>query len=227
MLAQSDKNSTNLHQRWNMLLTPNWPRITFVDATRLLEPVRAAKGHHPPTTTSTQQDVTPDEETYLCEHFNAPVFLTHFPSQIRLSQAAQSAKDIAEIPPGNRIPSLPDNRIIRSSPPRHRRDLQQWSARTQTLDVLIDTMRKKCFLQGQTKGPVTERNAPADAKPYPYLHPSEGLKSVEWFADLRRWGTSPHGGFGVGFERLLQYLTGADTVKEVVSCPRYFGVCGC
>lgn len=72
-----------------------------------------------------------------------------------------------------------------------------------------------------------DQNAPADAEPYPYLHPGENIGSLEWFTDLRQWGTSPHGGFGIGFERLLQYLTGEDTVKEVVSFPRYWGVCGC
>lgn len=74
---------------------------------------------------------------------------------------------------------------------------------------------------------MPERNASADAEPYPYLHPGEELQSVEWFADLRRLGTSPHGGFGIDFERLLQYLAGAESVKEGISFPRYFGVCGC
>ncbi|KAI9043142.1 class II aaRS and biotin synthetase [Aspergillus affinis] len=225
ILAQSATRSKNLKQRWNKLLTQNWPRITFADATKLLEPARAAKGSQLPTKSS-PHDVTPDEEKYLCEHFDSPVFLTHFPSQIRLFQAAQSAKDIAEIPPGTGFPSSQTTESFDLLLPGIG-EVCSGGLREHRLDVLIDTMRKKRFLQGQREGPVPERNAPADAEPYPYLHPGEDLKSVEWFADLRRWGTSPHGGFGVGFERLLQYLTGEDTVKEVISFPRYFRVCGC
>ncbi|GKZ36952.1 asparaginyl-tRNA synthetase [Aspergillus brasiliensis] len=221
ILAQSG--SGELLQRWDKLLSPNWPRITFADATKVLEPLRAAKGIAP---TVAVQDVTPEEEKYLCDHFNSPVFLTHFPTQIRLFQAAQSAKDISEIPPGQGFPPDQTTESFDLLLPGIG-EICSGGLREHRLDVLIDTMRKKRFLRGQKPGPVPDRNAPADAKPYPYLHPGEDLQSVEWFADLRRWGTSPHGGFGIGFERLLQYLTGTESVREVISFPRYFGVCGC
>ncbi|PHH68479.1 hypothetical protein CDD80_7490 [Ophiocordyceps camponoti-rufipedis] len=51
--------------------------------------------------------------------------------------------------------------------------------------------------------------------------------SIEWYVDLRRWGCPPHGGFGLGFDRLLSYLTGVANVRDVVPFPRHFGRCDC
>ncbi|RMF17083.1 MAG: asparagine--tRNA ligase [Gammaproteobacteria bacterium] len=47
-------------------------------------------------------------------------------------------------------------------------------------------------------------------------HP-EGLS---WYRDLRRYGTVPHAGFGLGFERLLAYVTGMENVRDVIPFPR-------
>jgi asparaginyl-tRNA synthetase len=55
----------------------------------------------------------------------------------------------------------------------------------------------------------------------------EALGSLKWYADLRRWGTAPHGGFGIGFDRLLGYLAGVQNIREVVGFPRWYGRCDC
>ena len=54
-----------------------------------------------------------------------------------------------------------------------------------------------------------------------HLSPEE----LSWYVDLRRYGTVPHGGFGMGFERLMLYLTGMDNVRDVVAFPRTIGHC--
>ena len=41
-----------------------------------------------------------------------------------------------------------------------------------------------------------------------------------WYRDLRRYGTVPHSGFGLGFERLVAYVTGVGNVREVIAFPR-------
>ena len=41
-----------------------------------------------------------------------------------------------------------------------------------------------------------------------------------WYRDLRRYGTVPHAGFGLGFERLLAYVTGMENVRDVIPFPR-------
>ena len=41
-----------------------------------------------------------------------------------------------------------------------------------------------------------------------------------WYRDLRRYGTVPHSGFGLGFERLVAYATGMQNVRDVIPFPR-------
>ena len=49
----------------------------------------------------------------------------------------------------------------------------------------------------------------------------EQLKAdLWWYRDLRRYGSVPHAGFGLGFERLLAYVTGMDNVRDVIPFPR-------
>jgi asparaginyl-tRNA synthetase len=47
-----------------------------------------------------------------------------------------------------------------------------------------------------------------------------GKKSYWWYLDLRRFGTVPHAGYGLGFERAVMYLTGMTNIRDVVPFPR-------
>ncbi|MBT3217544.1 MAG: asparagine--tRNA ligase [Proteobacteria bacterium] len=66
------------------------------------------------------------------------------------------------------------------------------SQREERLEVLEDQMNKR----GTNKAPLW------------------------WYLDLRRWGTAPHGGFGLGFERMLMWLTGMQNIRDVIAFPR-------
>ena len=54
-----------------------------------------------------------------------------------------------------------------------------------------------------------------------------GLKEEEysWYLDTRKYGTCIHSGFGLGFERLIMYLTGISNVRDVIPFPRTPGNC--
>ena len=41
-----------------------------------------------------------------------------------------------------------------------------------------------------------------------------------WYRDLRRYGTVPHAGFGLGFERLINYITGMENIRDAIPFPR-------
>ena len=49
-----------------------------------------------------------------------------------------------------------------------------------------------------------------------------GLKEADydWYLDLRRYGTVPHAGFGLGFERTVQFITGVSNIRDVIPFPR-------
>ncbi|MFW5796810.1 MAG: amino acid--tRNA ligase-related protein, partial [Alkalispirochaeta sp.] len=48
-------------------------------------------------------------------------------------------------------------------------------------------------------------------------------ESYRWYLDLRRFGTVPHSGFGLGFERLVRYVTGMQNIRDVIPFPRAVG----
>ena len=51
-------------------------------------------------------------------------------------------------------------------------------------------------------------------------HVADGIgkfaSSELWYLDLRRFGSAPHSGFGLGFERLLMYVTGMQNIRDVI-----------
>ena len=49
------------------------------------------------------------------------------------------------------------------------------------------------------------------------------MNSYWWYLELRKYGTTPHAGFGLGFERLIMYLTGISNIRDVLPFPRTTG----
>lgn len=50
--------------------------------------------------------------------------------------------------------------------------------------------------------------------------PDATLEDYDWYLDTRRFGTAPHAGFGLGFERLVMYVTGMENIRDVIPFPR-------
>jgi asparaginyl-tRNA synthetase len=53
----------------------------------------------------------------------------------------------------------------------------------------------------------------------------QGLSEASywWYLDLRRYGSVPHSGFGLGFERIVQFMTGMANIRDVIPFPRVPG----
>ena len=49
------------------------------------------------------------------------------------------------------------------------------------------------------------------------------VENYRWYNDLRRWGGTHHAGFGLGFERMIMYITGMDNIRDVSLFPRTTG----
>ncbi len=52
------------------------------------------------------------------------------------------------------------------------------------------------------------------------MHDNIMKEELWWYRDLRRYGTVPHAGFGLGFERLLTYVTGMENIRDCIPFPR-------
>ena len=76
--------------------------------------------------------------------------------------------------------------------------------REHNYELLLNNIRQKNFGQ------------PDDA---------QGDDKTQWYTDLRRFGSVPHGGFGIGFERHLMFLTGVGNIRNCIPVPRSKGKC--
>ena len=127
-------------------------------------------------------DLQTEHERYLTEnHFNAPVVVMNYPTEIkafymRLSDDGKTVAALDVLAPGI-------GEIIGGA------------QREERLDVLERRM--------------DELNL--DKEGY------------DWYLDLRRYGTVPHSGFGLGFERLVNYITGMTNIRDVIPYPRVPG----
>ena len=50
-------------------------------------------------------------------------------------------------------------------------------------------------------------------------------EELDWYLQLRKFGSTVHSGFGLGFERLLMYITGMQNIRDVIPFPRTPGNC--
>ena len=127
-------------------------------------------------------DLQTEHERYLTEkHFNAPVVVMNYPTEIkafymRLSDDGRTVAALDVLAPGI-------GEIIGGS------------QREERLDVLERRMDEL----GLDK------------------------KGYDWYLDLRRYGTVPHAGFGLGLERLVNYITGMSNIRDVIPYPRVPG----
>ena len=47
-----------------------------------------------------------------------------------------------------------------------------------------------------------------------------GIHELDWYLDTRRFGSAPHSGFGLGFERFILFVTGMSNIRDVIPFPR-------
>ncbi|KAH7322764.1 hypothetical protein B0I35DRAFT_350479 [Stachybotrys elegans] len=191
-----------LQRRWRGLTSPaKWPRLTYTEAIEKLQPVAEQFEHKPVWGAGLQSE----HEKFLAREVGydkasdalLPIFITHYPREIKAFYMLQSS----------------------SSPPQ--------GITVDCFDLLVPDL-------GELAGGSMREHRQTELEDNMRLHGLEVPKNrkatgntMNWYLDLRRWGCPPHGGFGVGFDRLLSYLTGVPNVREVVPFPRYHERCDC
>ncbi|AEO68042.1 uncharacterized protein THITE_2117346 [Thermothielavioides terrestris NRRL 8126] len=197
-LAPADE----VRRRWEGLMRQDWPRITYTDAVALLRQ-KADLFTHKPTWGAGLQS---EHEKYLAEYVGGgekPVFVTHYPRDIkafymRETQTAGSDGAGAVVDCFDLL--VPEFCEIAGG-----------SMREHRVEPLLSAMKRQGILKPPSEGAADEQTG----------------GTLDWYVDLRRWGCPPHGGFGIGFDRLLSYLAGVQTIRDIVSFPRWYGRCDC
>ncbi|KAJ6138582.1 hypothetical protein N7471_005068 [Penicillium samsonianum] len=217
----STEETGSLRQRWTDLMDgPKWHRVTYTQAVEMLQRAVTEDGapfEHAPTWNGGLQL---EHEKYIVEvlHQGRPVFVTDYPKSVKPFYMAPSQVGDESNTPGETVACF-DLLLPEVS------EVAGGSLREHRLPNLIQNMREHGLIKPRQ---ISESGDPASGESlYPHLTPDEDLSHLQWYADLRRWGSAPHGGFGLGFDRFLGYLTGVSSVRDIVSFPRYFGRADC
>jgi asparaginyl-tRNA synthetase len=193
-----------LAQRWQGLIDRPWPRITYKDAIQHLTDAvaqgRAVFEYAP----KYEDGLQTEHERYLAESAgrNGPIFVTDYPRNMKPFYMAPSTDSKVEGQAASTVACF-DLLVPEIC------ELAGGSMREHRLPELLKSMENHGL-----------RNTTATG-----LEASGG--SLQWYIDLRRYGSVPHGGFGLGFDRLLCYLSGVSNIRDVVSFPRWHKRCDC
>jgi len=212
----------DIERRWEGLMQTSWPRLTYTEAVDVLGSA-PTKFESEPTWGHPLQT---EHEKYIADTVGRgrPVFVTHYPRPIKAFYMLPGSPRPAGRPTGTATEV--SGRELGGETGRETVDcfdllvpdlceIAGGSMREHRLPQLLDAMR----LHGIG---VSTRESDGRGGDGP-----DGTGGLDWYVDLRRWGCPPHGGFGLGFDRLLCYLSGVPSVRDVVAFPRWYGRCDC
>ncbi|MFD2612065.1 asparagine--tRNA ligase [Paenibacillus gansuensis] len=149
-----------------------FPRITYDDAIKFLQ----ERGYE----IQWGDDFGAPHETAIAEHYNKPVFITHWPAEIK---AFYMKPD----------PNRPE------------------------LVLCADMIAPEGY--GEIIGGSQRIDDPALMEER-FAEHKLSMDAYQWYMDLRKYGSVPHSGFGLGLERTVAWICGLDHVRETIPFPR-------
>ena len=170
-------------------------RLTYTDAIRELTDQHAQTPFE--SIPNWDEGLPTEQEKWLAEKYG-PTFVTHYPKHLK---------------PFYMLPSSADPSFSPSSPPSSSSGKETVSC----FDLLFPGI-------GELAG--------GSMREHRLLHLEQALEdhgldkeSYGWYLDLRRYGSVPHGGWGMGWDRWISWVTGVGNLRDVVAFPRWKGHC--
>ena len=186
-----------LIERLQSVIITKFVRLPYTEGINILQ--QAIKdGHKFEFPCNWGDDLASEHERYLVEqHFKKPVIMTDYPSAIKAFYMKQNPAVQADSPAGSTIGY---------------RGQQAPGPTMQGTDVLFPQI-------GEIIGGSVREES------YDKLMAEINARGMEtdklwWYLDTRRWGSCPHAGFGLGFERLILFVTGMQNIRDVIPFPR-------
>ena len=190
------------------VLADSFVRLPYTEGIRILQQA-IADGHKFEFPCNWGDDLASEHERYLVEeHFRKPVIMTDYPRAFKsfyMKQnpdypESQESSESQENQASSDLPSIGYHGAVAPGPT------------MQGTDVLFPQIGE---IIG---GSVREEN-------YDKLMAEINRRQMDmthlwWYLDTRRWGSCPHGGFGLGFERLILFVTGMQNIRDVIPFPR-------
>ena len=183
-----------LIQRLEGVLKERFVRLTYTEGIDILQEA-IKQGHKFEFPCNWGDDLASEHERYLVEeHFKKPVIMTDYPAAIKSFYMKQNPAGAA---PGT---SVGYRGTVAPGPT------------MQGTDVLFPQI-------GEIIG-GSVREESYDKLMAEIAHRQMDTTHLWWYLDTRRWGSCPHAGFGLGFERLMLFVTGMQNIRDVIPFPR-------
>lgn len=188
-----------LQQRWDGLLSEEpWPRMTYEEAIEALQLAESKSGIQFEHEATYETGFQAEHERYLAKTIGrgTPIFVTHYPRHQK---------------PFYMTPSITNGRET-----------------VECFDLLVPDL---CELAGGSMREHRSDELKAAMRSHGLLKntgeqtDADDVSNMQWYIDLRKYGSVPHGGFGLGFDRLICYLSGVSNIRDVVAFPRWHGRC--
>ena len=182
-----------LLERLNGVLKESFVRLTYTAGINILqEAIKNGKKFEFPCNWG--DDLASEHERYLVEeHFRKPVIMTDYPTAIKSFYMKQNE-------------ATPDGGSIGYH------GVKAPASTMQGTDVLFPQI-------GEIIG-GSVREADYDKLMGEINRRQMDMTHLWWYLDTRRWGSCPHAGFGLGFERLILFVTGMQNIRDVIPFPR-------
>ena len=141
-------------------------------------------------------DLASEHERYLVEeHFKKPVIMTDYPSAIKAFYMKQNSASN-----GSAAGSVGYKGTVAPAPTMQGTDVLF----PQIGEIIGGSVREESY--DKLMAEINRRGMETD--------------KLWWYLDTRRWGSCPHAGFGLGFERLILFVTGMQNIRDVIPFPR-------